>query len=155
MKDSNFLAALAGLILFLNSCTYTNDGEHFVSPIPGDPPVFSVSCNLDTMLFIETSDSVFISYSAEIENGTLYVVAAEVNEQLTYDTVANLEADTAARVLRDSFYVQKDVDLLVGENFLNLIFYISTNSNTLGDLYDVEADLRMSTYSIYLREDEK
>ena len=155
MKASPFIAALAGFLLFLNACTYTNDGEHFVNPVPGEPPVLSVSCNLDTFSFIETTDSVLISYTAEIENGFLSLVYAEVNELVPYDTLANLEADTVPQVLRDSFYVAKDVDLLAGENILDLFFYTSTNSNTLGDLYNIEADMRTLTYSIFLMEDVK
>ena len=155
MKAFSYLAILGGLLIIMNSCTYTDDTEHFVSPVPGEPPVFSVQCNLDTLPLIRTDDEILVSYSAEIDNGVLYYVSAEVNELLTYDTLANLKADstTGALVLSDSFYVKKVVDLLPGENILDLYFFVSTNSNTIADLVGAEADIIQLIHFIYLEEE--
>ena len=109
MKAFSFFAALSAIAYFLSSCVYSDEGEYFGVPVSGEPPALSVECNLDTIAYVTTSDEVLVSYTAVIENGIIYLASAEVNEQLTYDTIANLEAtmETGPQVLRDSFLIKK------------------------------------------------
>lgn len=154
MKTSACLSVLISFTLLLSSCIYSDEGEHYVIPVPGEPPVFSAQTNLDTFGIIETSGQVMVRYTAQIENGILYQVTGEVDETEAYDSLLYLEANvgSGAKIISDSFIIQKDVELLPGENVLSLYFYYSTNSNTLADLVGVESNITELFYFIYLEE---
>jgi hypothetical protein len=132
------LVLLTGVLLMLGSCFYNETGVYVVDPVPGDPPVFSVTTNLDTLTEIEINDSLEVHYEAMIDNGEFYLMEAYVaNEGLYY-------SDS----IRNSFWLQHDDVPFPGTDTLLLVFYYSTNSHSLADIINLEANIVRKKYGI-------
>lgn len=135
------LILVAGISLFCGSCFYNESDVYFAEPEPGDPPVFSVSVNLDTITDPEVIDSLEVSYSAEIENGEFYLMQAYTISKLFF------ESDS----LQNSFLIYPGDVSYPGTDTLFMIYYYSTNSNSLADKVKVEANNVLKKYGIIFR----
>ena len=135
------LVSLAGLLLLLQACFYNESDIYFVDVVPGEPPVFSVSVNLDTIIDAEVTDSLEVFYGAEIENGEFYLTQAYVLNTIIF------QSDS----LQNSFWLYPDDVAYPGLDTLYLYFYYSTNSNSLADLVKAEANIVQRKYPVIFR----
>jgi len=123
---------LATLILLLPSCFYSDSDIFEVEPVPGDPPVISISTNLDTLVNPPVNDSLQVIYNVEIEGGDLYYVAAEISD------IQIFESDS----IHGSFWISHSMSAVTGVDTLYMDFYYSSNSNSLADVTGFEARIR-------------
>ena len=129
---------LTAVLLVLGSCFYNESGIYYVEPLPGDPPSFSVTTSLDTLTDPEINDSLEVRYEVTIENGEFYLMEAYLSDAGLYysDSIQN------------SFWVYSDDAPFPGPDSLLMVFYYSTNSNSLADLINLEANVVRKTYGI-------
>jgi len=135
------LVISAGMMLLVNACFYNESDIYFVDVVPGEPPVFSVSVNLDTIIDAEVTDSLEVSYGAEIENGEFYLIQSFVSNKLVF------QSDS----LQNSFWIYPDDVASPGLDTLYLYFYYSTNSNSLADLVKAETNIFQRKYPVIFR----
>jgi hypothetical protein len=133
-----YLMISAGMLILCHSCFYTETDIYFVDVVPGDPPVFSVSTNLDTIVDPVVSDSLEVIYEAEIENGEFYLVQSYLSDGFIF------QSDS----LQDAFWIHLEDEASPGLDTLYLYFYYSTNSNSLADLVKAEANIVQRKYPI-------
>ena len=141
MKNLFFLI-LAGIVAIINACTYSESGFYFVDPVPGEPPVISVTTNLDTINNPTVIDSLEVVYDVEIENGKFYQVEAYVVNQMVYNS------DTTS----GSFWLTQDLVQQPGIDTLFIFFFYSTNSNSLADIVELEFNVIELDYPIIYEE---
>ncbi|MGW8314865.1 MAG: hypothetical protein ACWGNV_04635 [Bacteroidales bacterium] len=141
MRGLSFIL-LTGILLMLGSCFYNDSEIYFVDPVPGDPPDFSVTTSLDTLVDPEINDSLEVSYDVTIENGAFYLMEAYLDGSWLFNSDS----------IRDSFWVQYDDVSYPGVDTLFLFFYYSTNTNSLADLINLEANVVRKTYGIQFNE---
>lgn len=135
MYNRKLIILLLGILSLISACTYSDYGSHFVEPIPDDPPIVSVTTNLDTIVEPVVSDSLEVIYDIELENGELYYVDAKVGNYLVYDS------DTT----HGSFWLYPSDVQLPGIDTLYMQVYYSTNTNSLADALGLEAfDIKLS-----------
>jgi hypothetical protein len=118
-----------GLLLLLPACFYTDSELYKVEPVAGDPPVFSVTTNLDTLYNPLVNDSLEVIYRVDIEGGELYYVYGVIAETQVF------ESDS----IYGSFWINHGVAEEPGVDTLYLDFYYSSNSNSLADIVKYEA----------------
>jgi hypothetical protein len=135
------LILVAGISLLCGSCFYNESDVYVAEPEPGDPPVFSVFVNLDTITVPEVTDSLEVNYSAEIENGEFYLMQAYLLTDIIF------ESDS----LENSFRLYAGDVPIPGTDTLYLIYYYSTNTNSLADIVKVEANIVRKKYGIIFR----
>lgn len=122
---------IAAFATLLSACIYTNYDTYYVVPEPDDPPVISMTTNLDTLENPLVVDSLEVSYEIVIENGEIYLVEALLSELPVYkDTVA-----------AGAFWLLAEMWGEVGVDTLRIYVYYSTNTNSLGDIVGVEANV--------------
>jgi hypothetical protein len=131
MKQLIFIFSV-GLLLMLPACFYTDSDLYEVDPVAGDPPVFSVTTNLDTLNNPPVNDSLEVIYRVDIEGGELYYVYGEIADTLVF------ESDS----IYGSFWINHGVAEDPGVDTLYLDFYYSSNSNSLADIVNYEAILK-------------
>ena len=119
------------IALATGACTYTDNEEYYVEPVPGDPATISVSTNLDTILDPTVIDSLEVIFQVVIQNGELYQVDAFVIDTFLYSN------DT----IDGAFWVPFSAVDTPGIDTLRMQFYYSTNTNSLADIVGVEADI--------------
>jgi len=129
---------LAGIFLLYRSCFYAESDVYFVDVVPGDPPIFSVSVNLDTIVEPEVNDSLEVFYGAEIEKGEFYLAQAFVSKSVVF------ESDSVA----NSFWLFPGDVPYPGVDTLYIIFYYSTNTNSLADIVRLEANIVQRKYAL-------
>lgn len=110
------------------ACSYSENGIHYVDPIPGEPPTFHVSTNLDTLMTIKVADSFYIAYDVEIVNGKFYQLDAYAFDNIIF----------ASDSTSDSFWIFRDTLVEPAVDTLLMYFYYSTNSNSLADIVEIE-----------------
>ena len=119
-----------GLLLSgLPACYYSDPEFYEVEPVPGDPPLISVSTNLDTLNNPPVNDSLEVIYQVEISGGELYYVYADV----VHTTI--FESDSTY----GSFWINPLLANSSGVDTLYMEFYYSSNSNSLADKAGYEA----------------
>jgi len=126
------------LVLLLPACFYNDSELYEVEPVAGDPPVLSVSTNLDTLTNPMVNDSLEVIYQVDIEGGELYYVYAMVAETQVF------ESDS----IYGSFWINHGVAEEPGVDTLYLDFYYSTNSNSLADIVKYEALLKTTKIAV-------
>lgn len=104
---------------------------YFVEPLPDDPPLISVSTNLDTLTNPPVNDSLKVEYLVEITGGKLYYVYAEVAQSMVF------ESDS----IHGLFWITRYMADSAGIHTLHMNFYYSTNSNSLADKFGYEAQI--------------
>ena len=110
-----------------------------VEPISGDPPLFSVSTNLDTLYNPPVNDSLEVTFSVEISGGELYYLYADVVNTTVY------ESDSSY----GSFWIYPSLADTSGVDTLYMEFYYSSNSNSLADKVGYEAISKLQKYAIF------
>ncbi len=120
-----FVLLLSGL----EACFYSDIEIYGVDPVPGDPPVFSVSTNLDSLHNPDVNDSLEVIYQVEISGGELYYLYADVGSTQVF------ESDSTA----GSFWILPSFADSSGIDSLYMEFYISSNTNSLADMVGYEA----------------
>ena len=139
MNKKIHLLFLLGFIAFISACLYSEKGIYEFEPIPDDPPVISVTCNLDTIDNPTVIDSLEVIYELVIQNGDLYYVDALVGNLPVYDS------DTS----KGSFWLYPNHVQVPGVDTLYIDVYYSSNTNSLGDISGAEAlDVNLK-YAIY------
>ena len=133
---------LTGFAAILSSCIYSDFGEYYFEPVPGDPADATATTNLDSLGNIILTDSLEVTYEIEIENGEFYQIEARLSEFLIY------LSDTT----HGGFWIHTTMWEEVGVDTLRLNIYYSSNSNSLGDIVGVEADLLKLKYPITFEE---
>ena len=133
---SIFFAAL--LISGLPACIFSDSEVYYVEPVPGDPPLISISTNLDTLYIPQVIDSLEVIYQVEISGGELYYVYAEIASSLVY------ESDST----HGSFWINPGMAAYLGIDTLSIEFYYSTNSNSFADKMGYEAQVNTLKYAI-------
>jgi hypothetical protein len=114
---------------FFHGCLYSDDEVYYVEPEADDPPIISVTTNLDTITNPTVVDSLLVLYDIDIQNGDLYFVEAAVANQVVY------ESDTT----QGSFWLYDDHVQLPGIETLYIDIYYSSNTNSLADVVGFEA----------------
>jgi hypothetical protein len=117
------------MLLVLPACFYSDSEIYEVEPVADDPPVFSVTTNLDTLDNPLVNDSLEVIYEVNIEEGELYYVYAVIAETQVF------ESDS----IYGSFWIDQGVAGEPGVDTLYLDFYYSSNSNSLADYAKYEA----------------
>jgi len=133
---SIFFAAL--LLSGLPACFYSDSEVYYVEPIPGDPPLLSVSTNLDTLYNPPVNDSLEVIYQVEIAGGELYYVYAEVASSPVFESNST----------HGSFWINPGMADYLGVDTLLMEFYYSTNSNSFSDRIGYEAQVDTLKYAI-------
>jgi hypothetical protein len=126
------------LVLIAGACVYTDNEIYAVEPEPGDPPTISVTTNLDTIPDPTVVDSLGVSFLVNLENGRLYLVDVLLN-----NTVVFSEDTTMG-----TFWLRNSLVETPGNDTLYMNVYYSTNSNSLADLFGVEANTLSIKYPI-------
>lgn len=111
---------------------------HYVEPTAGDPPLISVSTNLDTLYDPEVSDSLGVHYQVEITGGEFYYVYAELAQSLIF----------ASDSSQGSFWITPFMADSSGIDTLHMEFYYSTNTNSLADMLGYEALIKYKKYAL-------
>lgn len=135
---------LAGIVAVIGACVYSESGIHYVDPVPGEPPTFQTSTNLDTIPNAIVLDSLEVFYDAEIENGEFYQI-----EAYSFDEIVYLSDST-----HGSFWISYDSLYRTGMDTLFLFFFYSTNSNSLADIVGAEYNVLELEYPILYGEEE-
>ncbi len=115
------ILSVALLLSGLSACFYSDLEMYEVEPIPGDPPVFSASTNLDSLYNPPVNDSLEVIYQVEIEGGEFYYVYADVGNTMIF------ESDSTY----GSFWINSYLADSSGVDTLYMGFYYSSNSNSL------------------------
>jgi hypothetical protein len=135
-----YIIVFISLLLFsgLPACFYSDTEMFEVEPIPGDPPLFSLSTNLDTLLNPPVNDSLEVNYDVEISGGELYYLYADVASTTIY------ESDSSS----GSFWINASLADSSGVDTLYMEFYYSSNSNSLADKVGYEALVEYLSFAI-------
>jgi hypothetical protein len=128
------LTALA----LLSACIYSDSDIYKVDPVADDPPVVSVVTNLDTLLNPRVNDSLEVIYELSIADGELYYVDAKVSDWTVHSS------DTT----HGSFWIYPTQSDETELDTLYMVFYYSSNTNTLADVAGYEALTTRLKYAI-------
>lgn len=126
------------LALICQGCIYMEPETYFVDPVPSDPPTYIVCTNLDTIQAPSVSDSLEVSYLMELENGKFYLADAYLSSGQIY------RSDSA----HGSFMLYPYHAYSPGIDTLYINFYISSNTNSLADVFELEANLVQLKYGV-------
>ena len=127
------------LLSGFQACFYS-DAEMFeVEPISGDPPLFSVTTNLDTLFNPPVNDSLEVTFSVEISGGEFYYLYADVVNTTVYESDSSF----------GSFWIYPSLAVSSGVDTLYMEFYYSSNSNSLADKVGYEAIANLQKYAIF------
>ncbi|MEN8156239.1 MAG: hypothetical protein ABFS10_04760 [Bacteroidota bacterium] len=150
MKHQNITIIILSLAIGMGACIYADSGIYTVDPVPGEKATVSVTTNMDTLVDPVLSDSLQVIYDFEIDNGELYYVESILEETRVYELLLNYDPDTIEGPfgLTDTFWIHRSVPVDSGLHSLSLRFYYSSNTNTMADLFRVEADELERAYPI-------
>jgi hypothetical protein len=131
------------LALCMGACVYSSSGIYSVEPVPGDPAIITVSTNLDTLIDPTVTDSLAVIYTVTIEKGELYFVESKLEDQPVYERTTAYDPDTieGPYLLADTFWIRGSLPVDPGSNTLYMNFYYSSNTNSLGDIFNIEASV--------------
>ena len=129
MKRYSSVFYIALLLSVVPACFYSDSEMYEVEPIPGDPPLLTVSTNLDSLHNPPVNDSLQVSYHVDISGGDFYYVYADIVQ------TAIFESDS----INGSFWIDRSLADSAGVDTLYMEFYHSSNSNSLADRVGYEA----------------
>jgi hypothetical protein len=109
-----------------------------VEPIADDPPLISVSTNLDTLQNPPVNDSLEVDYLVEISGGEFYYAYADVAGSTIF------ESDST----RGTFWITSLMADSSGVDTLYMEFYYSTNTNSLADKFGYEASVEYLNFAV-------
>ena len=126
-----WISIIFAALLFsgLRGCYYSDTDMFYVEPIPDDPPILTISTNLDTLHDPPVNDSLEVNYLVDISGGEFYYVYADVAGSTVF------ESDST----EGSFWITSSMAGSSGIDTLYMEFYYSTNSNSLADMFGYEA----------------
>ena len=136
MFKHRYLLSWLGMAALIHGCTYSDYDHYQVEPIAGDPPLFTVTTNLDTVDLPVVKDSLKVMYEVAIQDGEFYFLEAAVGNFLVYNSDSS----------QGSFWLYPDDVPMPGMDTLGLLFYYSSNTNSLGDVLGIES---LNTYLKY------
>lgn len=125
------VAALALLSFVASSCLYSDTEEYWVVPVADDPAVVRFLSSLDSLPSpVILTDSLVVFYEVEIENGDFYQARISVSDLEIY------RSDSLA----GTFVVDSSMLSPGGvAEMLDVLLFYSSNTNSLGDYYGIEA----------------
>lgn len=129
MRTSLFILLTVLLLSGFSGCFYSDSEMFYVQPVAGDPPVISVSTNLDTLHNPQVNDSLEVEYLVEINDGEFFYVYADLAGSTVY------ESDTS----QAAFWITPYMADSAGIDTLYMEFYYSSNTNSLADKLGYEA----------------
>lgn len=138
IKRISMLLLLPGLLMV--ACGYSETDNYYVEPIPGEPTAIVVHTSLDTMYDLVIADSLLVVYRAEISNGELYFMECFHEDNKMYEKLFESDPDSiqGGYIEEDSFYIYPIPEIENDITSLIMSFFVSTNSNSLADLVDIE-----------------
>ena len=141
MKKSAII--IAGMLL-LGACYYSNNETHFVQVEPGPEPVLNLAVNLDTLDSIRIVDSLMVEYELTVEGGELYQVDFFLDNFYIFrsDSVTN------------QFYINPTYLTEEGDYDLKTQVFYSTNSGTIADQFDAEANMEEKTWVVTINREQ-
>lgn len=139
MRNGASILLAALFISVLPSCFYSDSELYKVEPVPGDPPVISVSTNLDTLINPAVNDSLEVVYNVEIEGGELYYINAVVAGTQVF------ESDS----INGSFWIPHNAGVIPSVDTLYMDFYYSSNTNSLADITGYEARILDLKFAVF------
>ncbi len=150
MKILRLCTLLFSLSFLLDGCSYSTSDIYLVEPLAGQPTLIQVTTNLDTLIDPVVFDSLLVIYECQIDQGELYYVESGMENYWMYDLTPDYDPDTLTEpfVVVDSFWLQASLPVDAGSHTLIISFYYSSNTNSLGDVLGVEADILDLEYSI-------
>jgi hypothetical protein len=125
-------------LLWLPACFYSDSEMYYVEPLAADPPVISVSTNLDSLFNPPVNDSLEVEYLVDISGGELYYVYAEIANSMVF------ESDST----RGIFWVTPYMADSAGIDTLHMQFYYSSNTNSLADKLGYEALVKYLDFAL-------
>jgi hypothetical protein len=136
-----YLGWISLCLVVLSSCSYTNNDDYLVEPVADAPARLNVQTSLDSLELPIVEDSLLVFYNVEVENGTLYYVEAIIDAFRIYELETDYNPDTLSGpyMLADSFWIRSSLPVEPGINTLLLSFYHSANTNSLGDILQLES----------------
>lgn len=138
MKRKNSFVIIVLLLVSLPACFYSDSELYKVEPIPGDPPLLSVTTNLDSLYNPQVNDSLEVVYQLEISGGDFYYMQAKVGNASVFDSDSTYGSFWVSSFLADS----------TGVDTLLMNYYYATNSNSLADKVGYEAQVNTLKYAI-------
>ena len=138
MRNAFYMIFVALLAAALPACFYSDTDMYLVEPVPGEPPVLTVTTNLDTLVDPVVDDSLEVRYLAEVSNGKFYYLYADLAGSTIY------ESDST----EGEFWITPYMADSSGIDTLYMEFYFSTNSNSLADQLGYEAQFKTLTFAI-------
>ena len=157
MITRRYILMLAVSLLLPAACTYSDSGYFMMYPEPDDTATCTVTANLDTINdpTVTASDTLWIVFEAEVNNGELYRAICILEDTIVYDSITASEADTLYEsfILLDSFGIPPSISLDPGLYPLYMDFLYSSNTNSLGDIYGYEWETKELEYAIRVQGD--
>lgn len=152
MKTATAILLTALLIMAIEGCSYSDPEIYYFDPIQGDSATVVLITNLDTLDEVVLTDSLMICYTAQIEGGKLYFIEASLESLLLYEYTSSYDPDTLTGpyVLKDSFWIPDNLPIPPGMISLLFSLYYSSNTNSLADLFEIEAHSSEFEFSINL-----
>jgi len=138
MRPLIYIPVVALLFLMLPSCFYSDSDMYRVTPVPGDPPVVTITTSLDTLINPPVNDSLEVIYEVAIADGEFYYLYAVVADNLAY------ESDST----NGSFWVKPSMADKPGVDTLYLDFYYSSNTNSLADIVKYESLMQTLAFAL-------
>jgi len=138
MKQACPVLVTCVVLCLSSACYFTDNSLYEADPVAGDPPVVSITTNLDTMDLPRVNDSLQVIYDLSIENGAFFFMEALVTAGIVHTS------DSA----RGSFWIYPFQSQSNDIDTLNLVFYHSSNTNTLADIAGYEARITRLKYAI-------
>jgi hypothetical protein len=134
----------------MGACVYSSSGIYNVEPVPDDPAVIDITTSLDTMIDPTVTDSMAVIYTVEIDKGELYYIESKLEDLPVYELATAYDPDTVEGPyqLVDTFWIRGSLPVDPGSNTLYMNFYYSSNTNSLGDLFRIEASVIELEYII-------
>jgi hypothetical protein len=139
MKRHIYIPVVALLLSMLPACFYSDSEMYKVNPVPGDPPIVSITTSLDTLTSSPpVNDSLEVIYEVEIEGGEFYYMYAVIANNLAYESES----------IYGSFWVKPSMADKPGVDTLYLDFYYSSNTNSLADIVKYESLMQTLAFAL-------
>lgn len=163
MKRANciLLTSLVSLVVLVTwltpGCTYSDPNIYYATPVPGDSATVAVTTNLDDIDTAIIVDSLLFKYEVEIAGGDLYFLEATIGYFLLYQFLPEYDPDTitGGYILADSFWIPEVVIADTGLSSMIFTIYYSSNTNSLADKVNIEADILNLDFDLMVKGGEK
>lgn len=148
MVPNRILTLFTLMAWLVTGCIYSNSEVYTVSPVPGTPATVSASTNLDPDNPNPYNDSLRVSYDFSIDNGELFFVEGRIEQYPIYELVPDPDTTGGPYIRSDTFWLSVVVPPDSGIYALYLSFFYSPNTNSLGDILGIEADVLELEYLV-------